>query len=217
MYNGPNAHVITYPVALGAVLNVLAVITDANPWGGEDGKHTAAGTKSEATDAFKSWHPTVRAIVDMLPDNMDKWAIFDMMDNPAPSYVRGRVCVAGDAAHAAGPHLGAGASFGIEDALVLSTVMEAVKGAAPSKPDISKAELLRVALQAYNDVRYERTQWLVEHTRAAVDLFQWRNPNCGSNPEQFANEITWRFHKIWHYDIDAMLQEALNKFASKVN
>lgn len=221
MYNGRGGHVVTYPVSMGEWLNVLLVIRDPNPWreaaADGRGRHTARGTKAEAVAAFKDWHPTVRAIVDLLPEELDKWGIFDMLESPAPSYARGGLCVAGDAAHAAGPHLGAGAGFGMEDALVLSELLEAVdKGEAAGRSGRrSKVEMCRDALRAYNDVRYERTQWLVANTRDACDLFQARYGEVGSDWEKFAKEITWRFYKIWEYDVDGMVKEALEDFQDK--
>ncbi|RYP06730.1 hypothetical protein DL764_002982 [Monosporascus ibericus] len=150
MFNGPSAHAITYPVGARAeVLNVLLVVSDPDPaevanMGLE--KHATSGSKREAVAAFEGWHPTVRAIVDLFPDNkadddddrdkdqgkgkgIDKWAIFDTAEHPAPYYARGRICVAGDAAHASSPHLGSGAGFGIEDALALAALLAALDGA----------------------------------------------------------------------------------------
>ncbi|KAL2163888.1 hypothetical protein VTH06DRAFT_3100 [Thermothelomyces fergusii] len=126
MYNGPGAHLITYPVADGSLLNVLAVLSDPSPsW--PHPHHTALGNKSEVTAAFADWSGAARAIVGLLPDSdggrMDKWGIFDLAADPLPRFHGGRVCVAGDAAHATGPHLGAGAGMGIEDALVLGALL----------------------------------------------------------------------------------------------
>jgi salicylate hydroxylase len=217
MYNGPNAHLMTYPVANYQFLNVLAVITDPNPWQTEDGRHTAKGTKAEAAEPFKDWHPTVRALVALFPEELDKWAIFDMLENPAASYSKGRIVLAGDAAHAAGPHLGSGAGFGIEDSLVLATLLQALDKAVqtqnPSKED--RAALCRDALLTYNDVRYDRTQWLIKATREAAALFQWQDLEVGSDKDKFAAEITWRFLKIWQQDIDEMLRDALEKYGEK--
>jgi salicylate hydroxylase len=227
MYNGPDAHAITYPVADGALLNVLLVLSDPAPW--TEPRHTARGSKAEALAAFGAWHPTARAIVDLLPDEMEKWAIFDMHDHPAPAYhgAGGRVCIAGDAAHAVGPHLGAGAGFGMEDALVLVELMDVIDRAAAAdaattpvvdggnggtkneEKAAKKAELCRKAMAAYNDVRYERTQWLAGRTREAVDLFQQNYDGVGDNFEKFGDEITWRFHQIWEYDVDQMVRTAL--------
>ncbi|KAK3312526.1 hypothetical protein B0H66DRAFT_486185 [Apodospora peruviana] len=209
MYNGPDAHIITYPIGNNTVLNVLAVISDPDPWL-DSKKHTTNGSKREALAAFGAWHPTVRKIVDLLPDEMEKWAIFDMAEHPAPTYVRGRVCVAGDAAHASGPHLGAGGGMGIEDALVLSALFEAVAQEASANKTVEKRKLIEAALVAYNDVRYGRTQEVVQATRTACDLFQWQEPAVGSDGEKFGREITRLFHRIWEYDVNGMVREAVD-------
>ncbi|KAI0095538.1 FAD/NAD(P)-binding domain-containing protein [Hypoxylon sp. NC0597] len=212
MYIGPNAHYITYPVAKGQFMNVLLVISDPNPWHTEDGKHTTIGSKPEALQAFADWHPRVKGMADMLPDQLQKWAIFDMFDNPAPYYYRGSVAVAGDAAHAAGPHLGSGAGFGIEDALVLATLLEAVNARLEGLSQKARVELCHAALVAYNNVRYDRTQWLVGATREACALFHWQDEEVGSDFEKFLHKISERFHKIWDNDIDEMVKVALGEF-----
>ncbi|EAQ88587.1 hypothetical protein CHGG_05206 [Chaetomium globosum CBS 148.51] len=258
MYNGPGAHLITYPVGNNTLLNILAVISDplpnsnstttsttANPW--PHLRHTTPGHKREAEQAFSRWTATARAIVGLLPDaGMDKWGLFDLAEHPAPYYARGRVCVAGDAAHAAGPHLGAGAGMGVEDALVLAGVLAAVDammrgvgggdgdgdeeghngeggGKEKGEENVEKGNekvrkrndgkkgLLERALQVYNEVRYSRTQWVVQATREACDLFQWRDEKVARNPERFGREITQRFHRVWEYDVDGMVEEALAK------
>lgn len=220
MYNGPGAHIITYPIGNNMVLNALAVISDPNPWT-DLKKHTAMGSKSEAVDAFKEWHPTARKIIDLLPGEMDKWAVFDMAEFPAAGYVSdsgqggGSVCIAGDAAHATGPHLGAGGGMGIEDALVLSALLEdvAVRGGDGE----SKGAMIKAALGVYNDVRYERTQWVVQATRYACDLFEWEDGAAvGTDGERFGGEITKTFHKVWEYDVEGMVREALKGLGRKV-
>lgn len=212
MYNGPDAHVITYPVAMGAFVNVLVVISDPSEWNTEDGKHTAKTTREEAVTFFQSWqHPTVKALVGLLPEELDKWAIFDMLDCPAPRYNDGCVCIAGDAAHAAGPHLGAGAGFGIEDALVLATAIDHVdkEVCADGGSNADRVELCSKALSAYNRVRYERTQWLVGATREACSLFQARRASGSRENELFGEKISRLFHKIWDYDIGRMVEETV--------
>lgn len=211
MYTGPDAHLITYPVT-AQHLNVLLAVRDPNPWKAGEEKHTSQGLKIEALEPLKDWHPTVRAVVDLMPDQMGKWAIFDNFEHPAPYYSKGSVCVAGDAAHAVGPHLGAGAGFGMEDALVLATLLEAADHSIPAKHGNQRAALCHNMLQAYNDVRYERTQWLVKRTREACDLFQWQYTGVGSDAEKFGKEITWRFHHVWNFDAGAQAKEAVLRF-----
>ncbi|KAB5585119.1 hypothetical protein GE09DRAFT_15466 [Coniochaeta sp. 2T2.1] len=214
MYNGLGGHVITYPVAMGTLVNVLAVVSDPGEWKTDDGRHTARTTKKEAVEFFEGWQaPIVKGIVDLLPEELDKWAIFDMMDHPAPRYNDGCVCVAGDAAHAAGPHLGAGAGFGIEDALALATALEQLDKTARST-DLTEArrvELCSNALSVYNKVRYERTQWLVRATRKACALFHepLASHLRSESNARFGREISQLFHKIWDLDIGQMVEETI--------
>ncbi|AEO58351.1 hypothetical protein MYCTH_2305618 [Thermothelomyces thermophilus ATCC 42464] len=217
MYNGPGAHLITYPVANSSLLNILAVLSDPSPsW--PHPHHTAAGSKSEVTAAFAEWCGAARAIVGLLPDSdggkMDKWGIFDLAADPVPQYHGGRVCVAGDAAHATGPHLGAGAGMGIEDALVLGALLaEANKRwTGVEKDSDGKGRLVEKALEVYNDVRYLRTQEVIHSTRKACDLFHWRDPDVARDPEGFGKEITELFYEIWKYDVDGMVERAVAKF-----
>lgn len=224
MHLGPDAHALTFPVALGAVLNVVAFVTDPSDWASKDGKLTARAMRAEAEAAFAAFGPAVRAVMALLPDELDKWAVFDTRDHPMPAYHAprggvggGRVCVAGDAAHASAPHHGAGAGCGIEDALVLATVMAAAEGEVAARGKGTRAEVLRAALEVYNDVRYERSQWLVDSSRRIGELFEWQDPDCGSDPGKLGPEIEWRSRRIWDYDIDAMVVDTLSRFSRRVD
>ena len=212
MHLGPNAHVLTFPVAMGTVLNVVAFITDPKEWEAPDGKFTAPATKSEVMAAFSTFGPAVRAVIGLLPDELDKWAIFDTFDHPVPTYVQSRLCLAGDAAHAAAPHHGAGAGFGIEDALVLATLINV----AGKYPCSKKAETIRTMLTVYDEARYERTQWLVHSSRMVGELFEWQDAHCGSDVEMFRREIEWRSHRIWDYDVEKMVSETFGQFLSRL-
>lgn len=217
MYNGPGAHIVTYPVANNSYLNALAVVSDPDPWVSPDGRHTGRATREEAKRAFDGWHPDIQAIVDLMPEQMDKWAIFDMLENPVPRYHRtGKMCLAGDAAHAVGPHLGAGAGFGIEDACLLAELLRAVQDTRVSGRDGSVEGLLNAAFEVYSEARYERTQWLIRHTRETVDLFEWEDPETAEDPARFGEEVTWRYHKIWYYDIQRLLKEARDNFSAVI-
>lgn len=68
--------------------------------------------------------------------------------------MKGRVCIAGDAAHAASPHHGAGAGMGVEDNLVLAALLAEVA----SSSTANRAAAICAAFTAYSDIRKERTQ-----------------------------------------------------------
>ncbi len=213
MHLGPDAHALTFPVAMGTFMNVVAFVTDAEDWDAEGGRFTAPATRADAVKAFARFGPAVRAIMGLLPDQLDKWAIFDTRDHPVPTYAQGRLGLAGDAAHAAAPHHGAGAGHGVEDALVLATLMKAVESGSVGG---SRAERIRAALLTYNEIRYERTQWLVESSRVVGELFEWQDEHCGRDAEKFGREIDWRSHRIWDFDVDGMVRDAETQFSERL-
>ena len=210
MHMGPRAHVLNFPIAQHNLINVVAFATEEGEWPHE--KLTAPATKQEVMEVFKDWNPTVRTIVSLLEDSLDKWAIFDTHEHPAPTFSSGRVCIAGDAAHASAPHHGAGAGFGVEDALALSTVMEEVTTTLRKGERVSKSAALTAAFEAYDVARRERSQWLVRSSRTVGNTYEWAHPDCGSDPEKCLKEIEWRAHKIWYFDIDTMLRDARSAF-----
>ena len=209
MHMGPKAHILNFPIAQHTLMNVVAFGTDEGDWKHE--KMTAPATKEEVMNVFKDWAPATRAIASLLEDNLDKWAIFDTYDNPASSYTSGRVCIAGDAAHACSPHHGAGAGFGVEDALALGIVMEEVQSTLQTGKS-SKSAALTAAFKAYDVARRERSQWLVESARHVSETYEWADPNCGSDPEKCLKDIEWRAHKIWYFDIDGMISDARSSY-----
>ncbi|KAL4984797.1 hypothetical protein BDW68DRAFT_190174 [Aspergillus falconensis] len=218
MYGGPNAHVLTFPVAKQKLMNVVAFVSDPNEWPLQKSM-TQPARKEEIVDAFRSWGPTVREIIDLLGEVdsewVDKWAVFDHFEYPAPYYAsvaqgtgkgNGLVCVAGDAAHASSPHHGAGAGIGVEDALALVKVIERATEEINSGKR-TKADALAAALKAYSGVRYERSQWLVRSSREVCGTYEWMNPEVGGDLEKGFEDVKARSHRIWDFDIDGMLAE----------
>lgn len=206
MHLGHNAHIVTYPVAMGKFMNVAAFVTDQGEWPNEE-KMTLPISKKDAAKYFDSFGPVVAACMNMLPDDLIKWGIYDLFDNPVTTYVSkgGRMCILGDAAHGSAPHHGAGAGFGIEDALVLAIAMEGAVGALKESSKATKSDVIRVALATYERVRLQRTRWLVESSRYLGELYEWQT-ECGSNGPKMLHEVERRGHKIWDYDIDGMVR-----------
>lgn len=221
MYLGPDAHALTFPVAGGKLLNVVAFVTDRHAWPDSE-KFTLPARKADAVQAFERFNPTVRAIVDMLPDELSKWAVFDTYDYPAPTFVRGRVCISGDAAHAAAPYHGAGAGFAVEDAAVLASLLSAADDyvkeshGAEKKGSVSSPVVLRKALETYNSIRLERAHWLVETSRHIGEIYEGQNAQVGFDRAKCAAEIDWRCRKIWHYDVEGMMKETEELFTRRL-
>lgn len=211
MHMGPGAHVLHFPVSGHTLLNFVAFVTDATDWPLGDphavGNMTAPATRADVEAAFKGWGPTVRNLLALLPDEMDKWAIFDTYDHPAPTYVRGRVSLAGDAAHASSPHHGAGAGIGVEDALALCTLLEYVQNALRRDPRADRKTLIENSLKVYDKVRLPRSQWLVQSSREACEIYEWNYPGTKTEWDKCLDEITRRSHKLWYFDFKGMLEE----------
>jgi salicylate hydroxylase len=215
MHIGPKKHVLHFPVAGQTLMNFVAFVTDPDDWPNDE-KMTAPATRAEVEEAFADWGPTVQAITNALPDELDKWAIFDSFDHPAPTYARGRICIAGDAAHASSPHHGAGAGIGVEDALCLSTLLELAISSMQEK-GTTKGQALSTAFDTFNAVRRERSQWLVNSSRGICEVYEWADPKTGNDPDKCFEEIKWRSHKIWNFDIDGMLKDASEGYEQQLN
>lgn len=210
---GPNAHLIHYPVANQTMINATAFVTDPEDWP-DDKQLVAPATRKTVETAFEKWSPVVRKIVNLLPENLIKWAVYDAWDYPAPFFNRGRICVAGDAAHASSPHHGAGAGAGVEDALCLSTLMRQVLASTQEDPAI-KRQVLDVAFDTFNAIRRARTLWLVDSSRRVCDLYQqpeWADSQRLVKAEICFEEIQDRSLKIWRFDYDSMLKETVLEY-----
>jgi 2-polyprenyl-6-methoxyphenol hydroxylase-like FAD-dependent oxidoreductase len=93
-----------------------------------------------------------------------------MLVPPLPRWASDRVVLVGDAAHALSPHITAGATLGVEDALLLAGLLSASDGVA-------------AALKAYQDDR-------IPHYRRAVELS--KKVEDSATPEEFAlNYVTF--------------------------
>ncbi|KAA8652927.1 uncharacterized protein ATNIH1004_001836 [Aspergillus tanneri] len=183
-------------------------------------KFTLPARKADAVKAFEGFNTAVRAIIDMPQNELSKWAVFDTCVYPVPTFIRGRVCISGDAAHAAATYHGTGASFAVEDAAVLaqllSTADEYTESHDVENGGISKPNLLRKSLETYNSIRLERAHWLVETSRHIGKIYQGQNAEVGVDSTKCAQEIDWRCRKIWHYDVNQMTRETKELFTKQL-
>jgi len=125
-----------------------------------------------ARDRFSGWSERVRAIV--AATTASQLMRHDVYHLPGglPSYVRGRVVVIGDAAHAAVPTLGAGASTALEDGVCVGRLI-----AAP----VAAGGDLAAALAAFDLARRPRCRQIARLSavvaRFGADLGGgWRQP-----------------------------------------
>ena len=108
----------------------------------------------------------------------------------------------GDAAHSTTPFQAQGAGQAIEDALVLETLLGRVKD----------PKQLPQALAAYDQVRKPRSQRVVATSREAGLLVSMQLPGVGDDLGKMKEKLDTRMHWIWHRDLTAQNQTALQLF-----
>ncbi len=84
---------------------------------------SATGDLGVLRDAYRTFHPTVRAVLEACPE-VHRWAI--VVREPLPRWCAGNVVLLGDACHPMTPYMAQGAGTSIEDAAVLSRCLQDV-------------------------------------------------------------------------------------------
>jgi len=122
-----------------------------------------ADERAEVLRRFGSWHAPIRDVVEATaPEHVLRHDLF-RLPRPYPSFVRGRVALLGDAAHAMLPTLGQGGCLALEDAVVLSDAL-ARHGDVPT------------ALTAYDRDRRPRNEQMSASSDQMAKITQLRNP-----------------------------------------
>jgi salicylate hydroxylase len=117
---GRGAHLVHYPIANGAALNIVAIVPET--W--QKQGWNAPGDKAEIGRHFEGWHATARRLIGA-PLAWQKFAITTV--DPTGRWADGRVALLGDAAHAMLPDLAQGAAMAMEDAAVLAARLRGAK------------------------------------------------------------------------------------------
>ncbi|KAI1465200.1 FAD/NAD(P)-binding domain-containing protein [Daldinia caldariorum] len=216
---GPNAHFVHYPVANQTMINVAVFMSDPNEWE-EDIVTVVPGSRKDLEDALADWHPCLQALIRHFPEKLERWAVFDMFDYPLPYYNKGNICLAGDAAHASSPHHGAGAGCGIEDALCLCTLMGQVTETLRWDPSAAtrKHAALCAAFEVFDLMRRTRSQWLVNSSRRACELYQqpeWGDEAKWTKAETCFEELRDRSYKIWRFDYEDMIRRSIEEYEKR--
>ncbi|PYI16366.1 FAD/NAD(P)-binding domain-containing protein, partial [Aspergillus violaceofuscus CBS 115571] len=214
MHCGPHAHVLHFPVANQKLLNVVAFVPDPKDW-----DPTQTTPKAHLLTTFNHWIPFLRTLLTLLPDHLTQWPIFDLYDRPPPTYAIARVCLVGDAAHAASPHHGAGAGVGVEDALALVTALGCAEADILSGK-LTTPQALEVAFKAYSDVRYKRSQWVMRSSREVCRAYEWElfSGEAGGEVAETGmmgrvfEEIRRRTMTVWGLDVEGMVGEVQGQY-----
>lgn len=189
---GPGAHVITYPVRSGELINFVGVV-ERDDWRVESWR--SRGTVEECAADFPGWHPDVHALIRGTGMPF-KWALLGR--EPMTTWSRGRVTLLGDACHPTLPFLAQGAMMAIEDGIVLARCLESQ----PHDPG--------QAFQRYESVRIGRTSLIV--VRSAENARRFHNPALAHvdgaadyvNREWTEQKVRQRYDWLFEYDASSV-------------
>ena len=202
MYFGYGGHVLTFPIEGGRTMNVVAFRSskDKGKWEHGD-KWVVAMDRAKMEQDFRDWGDSVKSILSLM-QKPDLWALFE--HPPAERYVKGRVALLGDAAHASTPHQGAGAGMALEDAYVLAGLLREVSG----------VEGVERAFEVYDQARRERSQRLVRTSRDAGKLYDLEDADAGDDLEKVRRNLDVRQRWIWDHDLTRDLVRAKESMRS---
>ncbi|XVS65938.1 FAD-dependent monooxygenase [Actinosynnema sp. CA-299493] len=153
---GPGTEFGVLPLGDGRVCWYAATIAPAGD--------RSADELGEVRRLVADWHDPIPDLLDATPPDAVLRHDIHELAAPLPSYVRGRVALLGDAAHAMTPYLGQGACMAIEDAVVLAAAC-------------ARAEDVPTALADYDRQRRPRTQRMARASRVLGRVgHKLRNP-----------------------------------------
>ncbi|KIP06188.1 hypothetical protein PHLGIDRAFT_91141, partial [Phlebiopsis gigantea 11061_1 CR5-6] len=182
---GNNRSLVIYPINGGAVLNIAAFVTRygyaiGHPDVARDDSAPTLEVVSneELLEKFKDYDSNLLSILGCLA-KPNKWYI-NVVYPHLDSFVKGRVALLGDAAHAMVPHLYAGAGQGIEDGYLLAQLL--------SHPQTT-SENVEVVLEAYDAVRRPRSQKVWDDSYAAGKAQAGMGPS-GFTKDGIINDVT---------------------------
>lgn len=188
MWLGPTAHIVTYPVRKGRLLNFIGMV-DRDDWTSES--WVEARSHDECLRDFDGWHPNVLHMIRSIKTPYI-WAL--KVRKPLPRWSVDRVTLLGDACHSTLPFLSQGANMAIEDGMVLARSL-AQHDADP-----------KTALRVYEAARRERTARIT--MSSAEQLHRVHNPQLAHPDsaqayiarEWSSSSVSDRYNWIYSYD-----------------
>lgn len=123
------------------------------------------------------------------------------------TYFRDRVVLVGDSAHASLPFQAAGAAQGLEDALILSEVLDKIANV-PDK-NAPLGPYLKAAFIGYDSVRRPRAQKQLEQSAEVAQMIHFQHPTAKSDMSKILPKLQQgRFDWLWFHDLKEDIRSA---------
>ncbi|KAG6907563.1 hypothetical protein DXG01_008445 [Tephrocybe rancida] len=146
----------------------------------------------EMLNDYSGWGEDAIILLKSMKD-VSKWYLH-FLHPLLDSYIRQRVVLVGDAAHAMLPHLGSGVGQGFEDVYALCSLLR----------DARKRDL-DAALQAYDKIRVPRANTVHKMSTMAGDIYEGRGTGGGTIRDQLEGIR----EPIWHHDLKEEVKRAV--------
>lgn len=213
LFCGPDSYVVMYPVEKRSLMNMVAVkhIPTTSQDSDlvilqEDSNWIQPVASETMLSDFTSWGKPIKALLSNIKCP-ERWALYEHL--PAPTYIKGRVALLGDAAHANTPHQGQGAGMAFEDSLILSSILGQIldEFEEPISHGSDETELndlnmrLECALIAYDEVRRPRTQDDTRTSREMGDLVGFAAEGIQRDLVKMKENLDARMNWIWDVDL----------------
>ena len=199
MYLGLDAHILTFPVKQGRLINVVAFVSDRsepNPVWPQDTPWVKTTSQAHMLEAFAHWGDAVRVLLECIPAPT-LWALHEL--DELAGYTHGRVGLIGDAAHAMLPHQGAGAGQGLEDAWLLARLLGDTRVLENNAQNV---------LQVYDEIRRPRACRVQRTSWEAGELYEFRDPQVEGQESLLSTTLASRFDWLWNHDMQSDLAQA---------
>jgi salicylate hydroxylase len=212
LFCGPESYVVMYPVERGSLMNVVAIKHVSERYV----KTTLAQDKSSwiqqvnhdtMISDFDGWGAPIKSLLRQI-QSPERWALYDHL--PVSTFVKGRVALMGDAAHATTPHQGQGAGMAFEDSLILSNILGQVLNeplTTPWEPENENAVTVQInkrvqsCLYAYDEVRRSRTQRVTATSREMGSIIGFTGDGIGRDRAKLKANLDARMSWIWDIDL----------------
>ncbi|NVK34028.1 MAG: FAD-dependent monooxygenase [Rhodobacteraceae bacterium] len=179
LWFGANAHIVHYPVNGRENFNIVILVEE--DWRTEGWSEPA--DRQALMAHFKDWHPSIRNVIE-IPQRWTRWALC-AADGNLP-WVKGRIALLGDAAHAMLPFAAQGAGCAIEDAIVLAKCL-------------STNEDTSAALLEYQSLRQARAVKIQDSAAKNGKIYHMHGPLAFardtvlrlSSPESLISRMDW--------------------------
>jgi len=141
-----------------------------------------------------------------------RWGLFH--HSHTSTYYRDRVVLMGDSAHASLPFQAAGAAQGLEDALVLSSVLSELPTTSQSGFGLNTH--ICAAFDAYDSVRRPRAQKQLERAAELAEMIFFRNKETGHDMSKILPRLQngW-FDWLWFPDLEGDMRTAVSRLQTQ--